>query len=67
MRNADENPSPDRYNVIRDIRNRKKGKSFGLAFSYYQKVYLPDTDIVNIELAKSKPAVGTYKVAKEPG
>jgi hypothetical protein len=35
LRNADENPSPDRYNVTRDIRDRKKGKSFGLAFSYY--------------------------------
>jgi hypothetical protein len=43
LRNAKEKPAPDRYdhsNIDEETRNKSKGKTFGISWKHYEKVYL---------------------------
>lgn len=67
IRNARENPSPDRYTVARDLKNHKRGKTFGISYESFRKVYMPGSNLVSVDIAKELPAVGKYDIMKEPG
>lgn len=43
------------------------GKTFGLSFQSYKAVYVPNTNIVNLQLAKQLPGVGAYELQNETG
>ena len=46
--------------------SHKSGKTFGLGYDAYVKVYMPKS-LVSIEFAKKLPPVGKYDIMKEPG
>lgn len=63
--NAKINPSPTKYILIDDltkspIKNIKKGKSFGISYAYYQKNFVPESKLQNLEVNKSNPGPGKY-------
>jgi len=56
-----ETPSPDLYNP-KLLTERNKGKTFGLSYEAYKKVYLPHTHIVLPEIGREVPGPGEYKI-----
>jgi len=66
LRCAKEVPSPNHYNP-HPWRNKNPGKTFGLSYSAYQKVYTPETNFILPELAKELPGPGAYKLPGTAG
>lgn len=59
------NPSPDRYSLKSDFdKGHKKGRSFGIPYSYYQKVYLPGSREIPLQVTKELPGPGSYTIEK---
>jgi len=66
LRAAKEVPSPNHYNPHL-WRDKNPGKTFGLSYSAYQKVYTPETNFILPEIAKELPGPGAYKLPGEAG
>ena len=46
--------------------SHKRGKTFGIGYEAFRKVYMPNS-LVTIDFAKELPPVGKYDILKEPG
>lgn len=66
LRAAKEVPSPNHYNPHLWT-DKNPGKTFGLSYSAYQKVYTPQTNFMLPEIAKELPGPGAYKLPGEAG
>jgi len=66
LRAAKEVPSPNHYNP-KLWTDKSPGKTFGLSYSAYQKVYTPETNFILPEIAKELPGPGAYKLPGEAG
>ncbi len=45
LRNDRYNPAPNRYNIASQFKKKgpnSKGKTFGISYKYYDKVYVPN-------------------------
>lgn len=63
MRNAKEIPPPNSYNLQGSFRSDNNlGKSFGLSYQAYARVYMPGTNVMTPEALREIPGPGTYKV-----
>ena len=60
-------PSPNHYTPKVWTENSNSGKTFGLSFTAYRKVYNPHADIVVPEIAKDIPGPGAYSVLQPLG
>jgi len=61
LRASLETPSPDHYHP-KLWTDKNKGKSFGIHYDAYKKVYLPHTHVVLPEIASKIPGPGTYNI-----
>lgn len=60
-------PSPNKYSLKSDFEGgHTRGKSFGISFSSYEKVYVPGNPIVPVSVSKALPGPGTYFALKDP-
>ncbi|KAL4473734.1 hypothetical protein ABPG74_022598 [Tetrahymena malaccensis] len=65
IKNAEENPSPAKYATHRSLGSLPTAKSFGLAYSYYSKTYIPKVTIKEPEASRDIPGVGQYEVTEK--
>jgi len=66
-RNAKQNPSPDCYNIASQFKENRsgtiaKGKTFGIPFRFYDRVYLPGNQIKAVDVERALPGPGTYNI-----
>jgi len=59
-------PSPNKYNVKSEFQDQDKGKTFGLSFASYEKVYIPGNREIPIPFTKHFPGPGTYYADRDP-
>lgn len=62
IKNAQEIPSPAKYSSHSSFGNLNTAKSFGLAFKYYAKTYIPNVSIKEPEACRDIPGVGKYDI-----
>lgn len=71
LNNAKNIPAPNFYHIqdfVELDERKKKGKSFGLSYAFYQRVYTPEMKhYPNPMFFKSNPGPGMYNVSEEPG
>ena len=60
-------PSPAKYKIKSEFDTKKgKGKTFGLPWSAYERVYQPNSQLVSIAYSKGLPGPGTYYNERDP-
>ena len=60
-------PSPAKYQIKSEFdTNKGKGKTFGIPWSAYDRVYQPNSQLVPISYSKGLPGPGTYHSQKDP-
>lgn len=71
LNNAKNIPSPNFYHLkdwLEEDQIARRGKSFGLGYSYYQRVYTPEMKHhPNPMFFRENPGPGSYNVVNEPG
>lgn len=59
-------PAPNKYMIKSDFQNKKAGRTFGLSYSAYAKIYVPGCTWMPPEIAKDYPGPGTYYTPRIP-
>jgi hypothetical protein len=59
-------PSPDRYNLTSEFDQKDKGKTFGLPYSAYERIYIPGNPNVPLSVTKDLPGPGAYYMPRDP-
>lgn len=71
LNNAKNIPASNFYHIksfLEEDETMKKGKSFGLSYDYYQRVYTPEMkNYPNPMFFKANPGPGSYNVGEDPG
>lgn len=66
MKDSGQFPSPNKYHLKSGFENDgKKGKSFGLSYAAYEKVYVPGNREIPIPYTKHFPGPGAYYTSRD--